>query len=511
MALTPEGGNRTWEKRFDQWVEDCNAKHNNAYTYPSRERFKDENGRWKIEIVCPEHGSFFQAPEKHKFGQGCPYCSNNRKKEEPLEYAKKHWPEIEWIDHFSDAHQSIRVRGVCRHHGEFNKLVTQLRGIVKSGKGHACPRCAKIKGGLNGRVSKDEWVRRINEHFPTYAVNKDSITIATKPVEVTCPDHGTWTPNLQDIAAGHGCNECWKESKTSKGEKELLSYVESLGLDVLDNFFLEVPSVLHDGWVKDLGEVDVVAKKRDGSFVFIDYHGMYFHGDKVQLNPDVHVEKLEKLEDTGIQYIQVFEDEWQLQQDKVKTRLSHILGESSEVKYARKLSLEIIPWKEAEAFYKETHLQGAGTKTGENYALLEDGEVFACMSFAKPRFDKTIDKELLRFATKGSVVGGFSRLLKAFKLNNPDCKTLISYADRRWSEGNIYLNSGFEFAGNTRPNYAWYKNLNKVTRYDSQRHKLNDLFSEEFPETLSESDIMRSKGYWRVYDAGNSKWILKLK
>ena len=508
MALTKEGGVKKWEKNFDAWVKTCQEKHNHKFTYPTSERTLDENGRWKLEIVCPEHGSFFQRPEKHKFGQGCPYCSNHKKEESPLEFAQKHWPQIEWKDTFSDAHQSTRINGVCPHHREFNKLVTQLRGIASKG-GQACPRCAKIAGGRKARKPLEDWVAQVKSVFPDYTVNADSISTADGKVEVTCPKHGTWKPKLQDLVRGHGCPECWKESGVSKGEKEVLAFVESLGLETIENFHLERPSVLFEGDVQDLSEYDIVVITDQG-YVFIDYHGMYYQGDKVKMNRRVHVEKLEKLEGTGIRYIQIFEDEWQLQKDKVKTRLAHILKKSRDVNYARKLQLSVIPWAQAETFYEAQHLQGAGTKTSENFALLDGEDVVACMSFAKPRFDKDSDKELLRFASKGSVVGGFSRLLKAFKVANPECSSLISYADRRWSEGAVYEQEGFAFKGNTEPNYAWYKNLKKVSRYDAQRHRLETLFDKVYDPQLTESDIMRSEGYWKVYDAGNSRWVLDL-
>ena len=35
----------------------------------------------KVQIICPEHGSFFQTPFNHKQGQGCPQCSTNKKEE----------------------------------------------------------------------------------------------------------------------------------------------------------------------------------------------------------------------------------------------------------------------------------------------------------------------------------------------------------------------------------------------------------------------------------------------
>lgn len=36
------------------------------------------NSRVKVEIVCPKHGSFFQAPNKHLSGDGCPICSGSK-------------------------------------------------------------------------------------------------------------------------------------------------------------------------------------------------------------------------------------------------------------------------------------------------------------------------------------------------------------------------------------------------------------------------------------------------
>lgn len=48
--------------------------HGNAYDY-SKMVFK--NILTKIEIVCPEHGSFFQTPDNHiRKGNKCPYCKN---------------------------------------------------------------------------------------------------------------------------------------------------------------------------------------------------------------------------------------------------------------------------------------------------------------------------------------------------------------------------------------------------------------------------------------------------
>jgi very-short-patch-repair endonuclease len=53
--------------------------HNNIFDY-SKVDFESVNK--KVEIICKEHGSFFQNIYKHFKGQGCPECSYNSKGEE---------------------------------------------------------------------------------------------------------------------------------------------------------------------------------------------------------------------------------------------------------------------------------------------------------------------------------------------------------------------------------------------------------------------------------------------
>ena len=40
----------------------------------------------KVEIICHEHGSFYQTPHSHLKGQGCPECAKvNRAKKEQIQ------------------------------------------------------------------------------------------------------------------------------------------------------------------------------------------------------------------------------------------------------------------------------------------------------------------------------------------------------------------------------------------------------------------------------------------
>jgi hypothetical protein len=52
--------------------------HGMKYDYS---KVKYINGKSKVEIICPEHGSFYQTPGNHRHGKSCPMCMLYSKKE----------------------------------------------------------------------------------------------------------------------------------------------------------------------------------------------------------------------------------------------------------------------------------------------------------------------------------------------------------------------------------------------------------------------------------------------
>ena len=74
------------------------------------------------------------------------------------------------------------------------------------------------------------------------------------------------------------------------------------------------------------------------------------------------------------------------------------------------------------------------------------------MTFSKPRFNKNYDYELLRLCSKKftNIVGGASKLFKYFISKYKG--SIISYTNRRFSNGNIYRQLGFSELKNSKPN-----------------------------------------------------------
>ena len=69
----------------EQFINRSSIVHNKFYDYSKVNYF---NAKTKVEIVCPEHGSFLQNPNHHLRGFGCDKCSS---------FVSK--PEIEFLDY----------------------------------------------------------------------------------------------------------------------------------------------------------------------------------------------------------------------------------------------------------------------------------------------------------------------------------------------------------------------------------------------------------------------------
>jgi hypothetical protein len=181
--------------------------------------------------------------------------------------------------------------------------------------------------------------------------------------------------------------------------------------------------------------------------------------------------------------------------------------------YGRNTTIKEIKKKEVEKFLKENHIQGY-TNSKIKIGLFYNDELISVMTFGNKRIalgDKNItnnDFEMIRFCNKLNtvVIGGANKLLKHFiKTYKPH--TIISFADRRYSNGNLYYKLGFEFVGKTKPNY-WYFHKNSLHRQHRFNFRKNKLVEEGFDKNKTENEIMTNRGYLRIYDSGNLKFIM---
>lgn len=130
------------------------------------------------------------------------------------------------------------------------------------------------------------------------------------------------------------------------------------------------------------------------------------------------------------------------------------------------------------------------------------------MTFGKSRFNKNYDWELLRYCTipNFNIIGGASKLLNHFR--NHHSGSIISYADKRWSDGNLYRKLGFIELKDSQPNYFYVKDIRRFSRNQFQKHKLKDILK-KFDPLMTEKENMLANGYSIIWDCGNKVFSLE--
>lgn len=306
-----------------------------------------------------------------------------------------------------------------------------------------------------------------------------------------------------------GITGIFKGSHTS--ELEVIQYVEKLGFDVIQR----------DKTLVGPNEIDCYIPEAN---LAIEFDGLMYHsqGNLAEgkffrrVHPNYHLDKTKGCAEKGVQLLHIFENEW------LVTRTRHIwkslikskLGLSDRI-FARNTKIAEVSELKAKQFCEENHLQGHATSS-IRYGLYYNDELVALMTFSKPRFNKKADWELLRFCCKKdiTVVGGASKLLKHFRKNHEGL--IVSYANLRWSNGNLYEQLGFTLVDQSEPNYFYFKvtngrvkteDLKLLNRMQFQKHKLADKL-ENFDAEKTEKENMYANGYNSIYDCGNLVYLL---
>ena len=290
------------------------------------------------------------------------------------------------------------------------------------------------------------------------------------------------------------CTKCFPlHSSTSSEEKNIAQMLEQLGFKTLCSSRKIIPPQ----------EIDIYIPEKK---LAIEYDGLYWHSNNMNTSKTYYLDKSLKCEAQGIQLVHIFENEWLCKQDIVKSRLKNLLGVYDKAVYARKCEVREVDSKTSKEFQEANHLQGA-INSKVSLGLYDGEELVSLMTFGKCRFDKKHEWEMLRFCNKLGyhVPGAAGKLLKHFeKAYNP--RSIVSYADRRWSQGKLYKALGFKLSHASSPNY-WYWNYkcnsqNLQSRLMFQKHKLPKLLK-SFDPALSEYENMRNNGYLRIFDCGN--------
>ena len=190
--------------------------------------------------------------------------------------------------------------------------------------------------------------------------------------------------------------------------------------------------------------------------------------------------------------------------------ITNILGFTKNKIYGRTCTIDTVDSNTAVKFLNDNHIQGwcpSNIKLGLYYK----GELVSLMTFGKSRHfigSGKYEWELLRFCNKldTTVIGGASKLFSYF-IRNYKPTSIVSYSDRRWSEGNMYNKLGFTFSHYSKPNYFYVIDNVRKNRFNFRKKILVEKYN--CPSEMSERDFCKEKKWYRIYDCGTSVHVWK--
>jgi hypothetical protein len=241
----------------------------------------------------------------------------------------------------------------------------------------------------------------------------------------------------------------------------------------------------------------------------IEYNGLYSHSYKpweerecLIKGPNYHLNKTLKCQEQSIQLIHIFSDEWNYRQGIVKSILKSKLNLNNKI-YARKCSIVEISSVDKNSFLNANHIQGED-KSKIKLGLEYENNLVALMTFNKSRYNKNHEWELVRFCNSKdtNVIGGFSKLLSNFRVNYKG--SIVSYADRRYSNGGVYSKNGFDLICVNKPGY-YYVDRNFLNRYNRMKFQKKLIGAYD----CTEYEKAREMGFNRIYDCGTLSFGLK--
>ena len=191
-----------------KWEEDCSKIHSGKYDY-SLVDLSNRREDGKVPIICHEkdcnieHGIFWQLPNQHKFGKGCPKCRANK--------------QDDIISMFREIYGDLYDYSLAEYNGMHHKIIVKCNkcGNIfevepsNHKKGRGCPFCALEKKKEKLRLPVDIVKERIAEKFcDKYDLSEIVYNNVDEKIKLICPEHGEFWQTPFMLFKGCGCQKC---------------------------------------------------------------------------------------------------------------------------------------------------------------------------------------------------------------------------------------------------------------------------------------------------------------
>ena len=499
----------------EDFIKKARSIHGKKYDY-SKVEYK--GGHIPVTIICRRHGEFNQSPSNHASGKGCLKCGKESAKQKLFYTTSSFVHKAEKVHRnkydytkvkYSNSMEEVIIK--CKIHGEFKQKP------VKHLCGQGCPKCTH-----NARVTQNDFINRAKIlHNNKYNYDSVVFTTVNNEVRINCPIHGEFKQKAVVHLNGSGCKLCGNV-RISNILADSNSHLRGAGCPKCSNTVSKGESSIAE-WLSEVHEEKVLTSVKNkiyneitGRFLELDiylprhglaieYNGVYRHSEHSK-GQKYHQEKACLCYAKDIRLLQFWDHDVVKKGEIVESIILQALGKTKNRTYARNCEIFPVRPEFASKFFERNHLKGnAGASV--HLGLWIRDTLVSCMTFAKPKFDKSYEWEIIRFASKlgYQVAGGASRLFTAF-VRQYRPSSIMTYADLMTGTGNVYLQLGMRQIAITKPGYNWVYGKQIISRYGCQTSKLPKLLGDKYNSKLSQKENMEHAGAYRIFDAGNAKF-----
>lgn len=452
----------------EEFIIRANKIQGNKYDY-SKVEYVDYNT--KVCIICPEHGEFYQTPNKHLLGQGCPKCGNTKKLSltEFIERSRKiHGNKYDYSK-ARYVNNGTKVCIICPIHGEFWQ--TPHNHLI----GRGCNKCKNNKISVSETKTTEKFVLEARKvHGDKYDYSRTKYLSAKDKVCIICPEHGEFWQEASSHLSGCGCPKC--NHIISKAEMEIVDFIKGKHkIEVITN---------NRNILTGHKELDIYIPSLKIAF---EYDGMIWHSDRFRIDSNYHLNKTEECLKQWIKLYHVFEYEWINKREIVKRKIEQILGfVNDENNILNECNIMEINEEIAKDFNEKNNLQGhfaSSLYIGGFY----NGKLVSVISLSREN-DNEWRLTRLTYSTNNDTI--IKKSMNYF-IDKYKPHKIEAFDDRRWvviQTDSIYNRLGFDFAEILPPDYGYTKGQNDYIN----KEKLKDC--------------RLSNDYYRIYDCGQYKY-----
>ena len=394
----------------------------------------------------------------------------------------------------------------CANSNDGKKLKTENTNISRYG----------VKNVFMSEVVKEQSKKTCNEKYGhDYA--SQSKEVRDKITDTCTERYGCSTPFRMDgfqekskrtCIAKYGYELCLdKGFEIDKDAyKQSSSYIENEIADYIRSIY-NGEIITSDRSLIAPKEIDIYIPEKK---LAIEFNGVFWHSDfNPKMHKNYHRDKSLECMAKGVHLLHIWEDDWNLKKTIIKDYIKSKLGLCSKRVYARKCRICKINAHIARDFMEANHIQGYANST-HKIALYYNNEIVSVMLIGKLRNSmgsapKEGSYEIYRLASSADteVCGGFSKMMAYFEKKYTP-KEIITYGDLCYTWGNVYKKCGFIEERLSSPCYSWAVGRRRYHRSNFMKSKLKECREDG---SLTEDNVMRSRGAYKIWDAGKIRFV----